>query len=177
MPHIHTQTGQHDTTVTAFIVRIDTVQPQALVHMHRKLSILLPVGGHVELDETPWQAISHELQEESGYTLNDLTILQPTSRIKHLEGVVQHPYPVSMNTHLIGLDHFHSDTEYAFVALAVPSKPISNGGSTDIRWLTKVELNNLDKTLINSNIKEIYNFIFDTALESWEQVSATEFTL
>lgn len=64
MSHIHSGNNQHDLTVTAYIVRIDTPEPQALLHLHKKLGVLLPVGGHVELSETPWQAIAHELEEE-----------------------------------------------------------------------------------------------------------------
>lgn len=71
MPHIHTKPGQYDHTVTAYIVRTDGDDPKVLLHMHRKLGMLLPPGGHVELDETPWAAMAHELTEESGYTLDE----------------------------------------------------------------------------------------------------------
>jgi len=64
MAHIHTAPNQHDHTVTAYIIRIDKDEPRALLHMHKKLNVLLPVGGHIELDETPWAAMAHELEEE-----------------------------------------------------------------------------------------------------------------
>lgn len=121
MAHIHTQPGQHDHTVTAYIVRTDSTEPKILLHMHKKLSRLLTVGGHIELDETPWQAIAHELQEESGYSLNELLVLQPKERLAGLSGVVMHPYPVVMNTHNVAPGHDHSDTGYAFVATANPA--------------------------------------------------------
>ncbi len=175
MPHIHTGAGQHDHTVTAYIVRTDTAEPMALMHMHKKLKKLLPVGGHVELNENPWQAMEHELQEESGYTLADLNILQTTSRIARLKEVTLHPYPISMNTHAITDDHFHSDTEYAFVASADPTTPINEGESEDLRWLTQAELNQLDDSLAYPSTKEVYNFIFDEALKHWEQIPATRY--
>lgn len=67
MAHIHTAPGQHDNTVTLYIVRQFGTEWKGLLHMHRKHHRLLPVGGHVELDETPWQSAVHELREEAGY--------------------------------------------------------------------------------------------------------------
>lgn len=177
MPHIHTNDSEHDLTVTAYIIRTDTPEPQALLHMHRKLNRLLPVGGHVEINESPWQAIAHELEEESGYTLNNLEILQPLSRIKHMTSVVQHPYPLSMNTHDIPDAHFHTDIEYAFIAKSDPDGIISEGESIDLRWLTHEEMNELDSSVIFTNTKEVYDFIFDEALQNWERVSTNDFLL
>ena len=177
MPHIHTEPGHYDQTVTAYIVRTDLPEPQVLVHMHRKLNKLLPVGGHVELNETPWLAIAHELQEESGYTLNDLQILQPAHRISNFKDVTFHPYPVAMNTHAITPDHFHSDIDYAFVANALPDVSVAEGESTDLRWLTKEELGHIDSSLIFDNTKDVYNFILDSALTNWDAVPAVEFSL
>jgi len=42
-------------------------EPRIILHKHRKLNKLLQFGGHVELDETPWQAVLREIAEESGY--------------------------------------------------------------------------------------------------------------
>jgi 8-oxo-dGTP pyrophosphatase MutT (NUDIX family) len=177
MPHIHTEPGQHDHTVTAFIIRTDTPEPQCLVHMHRKLHILLPVGGHVELNETPWQAMVHELREESGYSVSDLEILQPTPRLTKLNNVKLHPYPLSLNTHDIPGDHFHSDIQYGFVAHGDPGEQAEEGESVDLRWLSRAQLNKLDDTMIHENIKQIYIFMFDHALKSWEAVSTKDFAL
>ena len=74
MPHIHTEPDQHDMTVSAYIVRTDSAEPLCLVHMHRKIGKLAQIGGHIELNETPWQSIAHELEEESGYTLENATL-------------------------------------------------------------------------------------------------------
>lgn len=118
MPHIHTLPGQVDQSATGFIVRDDFDEPKALFHVHRKLGSLLPPGGHVELDETPWMAMAHELHEESGYSLNELRVVQPKVRLKHLSGITLHPLPVVSNTHDIPDDHFHTDLDYLFIASA-----------------------------------------------------------
>jgi 8-oxo-dGTP diphosphatase len=178
MPHIHTESGQHDQTATAYIIGDFDSVPKALVHMHRKLHILLPVGGHVELNENPWQAVVHEIGEESGYTLEELTILQPISRLKSMPDIIVHPYPVVLNTHQIaGLDHYHTDTIYSFVAHSLPKHTMEEGESLDLRWLSHTELTALDPTLLYPSTLKIYDFIFDTVLTDWEEVPTSEFEL
>jgi len=167
MPHIHTESGQHDHTVTAYIVRLDREQPLALLHMHKKLKKLLPVGGHIELDETPWEAVLHEIKEESGYDISSLELLQPSERMRFLSDAVIHPYPLVLNTHNITEDHFHSDIAYGFTATAEPSKSVSAGESLDLRWYTQSELSVLGEDIIFGNTKEIYDFVFNIALEKW----------
>lgn len=133
MPHIHTRPGQHDHTVTGYIVRTDGSEPRALLHMHKKFDILLPVGGHIELDENPWQAICHELLEESGYDISQLRILQPPGMLQKLSGATIHPYPLVLNTHAITPEHFHSDTAFGFIASKSPVHAIEDSESSDIR--------------------------------------------
>lgn len=177
MAHIHTELGQHDHTVGAYIVRLDGDEPRVFLHMHKKLGRLLPVGGHIELNETPWQAIAHELLEESGYRLSDLKILQPKNRIESLYDVVVHPYPVVMNTHEVMPGHYHSDTAYAFIANSEPQVKVGDGESADLRWLTRSELDQLDEPDIFLNTKEIYNFVLDECLKNWDQVETSAFNL
>jgi 8-oxo-dGTP pyrophosphatase MutT (NUDIX family) len=145
--------------------------------MHKKLNVLLPVGGHVELGETPWQAISHELAEESGYQFNQLQIIQPRSRIKTMTKVVQHPYPLSMNTHDITSEHYHTDIEYGFITSEDPHLEIGGDESVDIRWVTKQELSDLPSSMIFDNIRETYNFLFTEALTNLDRISTSDFIL
>ena len=177
MPHIHTEPGQHDYTVTGYIIRTDTPEPLALVHMHRKHHKLLPIGGHVELNESPWQAIAHELREESGYNLEDLMLLQPVSRIKHLSKVALHPYPLLLSTHDITAEHFHSDIAYGFLASSDPSGEINDTESTDLRWLTRADLSTIQDPDIYLNTKEAYEFMFTKCLKNWEKVATSAFQL
>jgi len=177
MPHIHTEPNQHDLTVTAYILKIGSSEPKALLHMHKKLNILLPIGGHVELNETPWQAMSHEPTEESGYQLSQLCVLQPHSRISKMTKVVQHPYPLSMNTHDIPSDHYHTDIEYGFTTTEEPNLSAAENESADLRWVTRNELDTLGPELIFDNTREVYTFLFDEALAAWEQVNVNNFLL
>src|SRR5579883_2753829 len=49
-------------TATGFLVWRERV----LLHWHRKNSLWLPLGGHIEANEDPVQCVLREVQEESG---------------------------------------------------------------------------------------------------------------
>lgn len=179
MPHIHTEPGQIDQSATAIIIRTDFTEPKMLLHVHRKLGSLLPPGGHVELDETPWMAMAHELREESGYSLDELLVVQPKIRLKHLSGITLHPLPLVSNTHDIPEDHFHTDLDYLFIASAEPQGVPDEGETAEMLWLTRDEIVALPKGKIYENTREIALFIFDEVLGSddFEHVPATVFSL
>lgn len=140
MPHIHTEPGQRDITVSAYIVRREGSERKCLVHFHRKIEVLMQIGGHIDLDHTPWQALIEELHEEAGYDISQLDVLQPFAEIPKLEGEVVHPVPFTANTHNVGADHFHSDLCYGFVTDEDPIADVAAGESTDLRWLSIEEL-------------------------------------
>lgn len=175
MPHIHTEPGQHDTTVTVYIVRTDLPEPVCFLHMHRKLGKLLPVGGHVELHETPWQSVLHELEEEAGYTQEQIAVFQPPVRIRELPGSKLHPYPIVLNTHDIGDTHWHSDIAFAIEVLGEPQGALADGESTDIRWLTYQELRDTPADLLFGGTRPVYEFFFEHVLPTWERVSPSVF--
>src|SRR5690349_16040516 len=95
MSHIHTEFGQHDHTVSAYVIRTDFEEPKLMLHLHRKFGRYAQFGGHIELNETPWQAIAHELEEESGYMLDNVQILQPSKRLSSVVSAVVHPHAIS----------------------------------------------------------------------------------
>jgi 8-oxo-dGTP diphosphatase len=173
MAHLHTQYGEHDQTASAFIVRTDTERPQLLLHMHKKLGVLLQPGGHVELHENQWQAICHEIEEETGYELTQLQLLQPRDRMLGLTDAQLHPAAVCQITHDFGGDssHRHTDTAYAFVTTQDPTGKPSEGESTDLRWLTADDLEQLSSTEIFEDVREIGRFVLVTCLEKWEKVA------
>lgn len=176
MGHIHDKPGQMDQTVTAYIVRRDGDDVYVMLHMHKKLGKLLPVGGHIELSETPWGALAHELEEESGYKLEELTVLQPRVRVESLDSVVLHPQPVVVQTHDITPEHFHSDLSYLLEAQAYPSGARAEGESDDIRWLTRDGVLSLGDDMVWQNTRQICLAIFDTFLNEWQAVETSEFS-
>jgi 8-oxo-dGTP pyrophosphatase MutT (NUDIX family) len=177
MAHIHTQPGQHDHTASAYIIRTDFEEPKIMLHLHRKIGKYLQFGGHIELHETPWQTVVHELREESGYDIDQLRILQPSARIKNLSDAVIHPQPAAHSTHPFGngLDHFHTDIAYAVTADQPPRHHPEEGESTVTRLLTRSELAATTDADVPDNVKQIGLFIFDQCLAQWEAVPVTEF--
>lgn len=177
MPHIHTAPGQHDHTASANIFRVDGKGPRVLLHRHLKAGVYIHFGGHIELDETPWQTIVHELLEEAGYDMEQLQILQPAERLKTLRHAVLHPQPVCINTHLITAspDHFHTDSVYTFITTEEPKHAVAAGESTDFILLTRQELIDLSEKEMFSNVREICLYMFDHVLPHWERVKPSEF--
>lgn len=128
-------------------------------------------GGHIELDETPWQSIVHELREESGYDIDQVQLLQPSLRIRSLSGAIVHPIPFAYNTHPVPGEHFHTDTGHVVVTTELPHHQPASGESTDLRLFTRAEVEALkmDKSL--ENVREIILYIFDNILDNWQPVS------
>ena len=163
-------------TVSAFIIRRENNEWKCLVHMHRKAGKLMQVGGHVELDETPWQTLIYEIRDESGYEPSELHILQ-TLRSPHIQTAVVHPVPFLSNTHSVGNEHFHSDWCYAFTARAKPQDNVADGESTDLRWCTVAEL----RELIGSgeclqDIVDIYEFLLEN-VNNFQSAPATDYSI
>ena len=168
MPHIHTLPGQHDHTVSAYIFYYDEDDTdfdnlKLLVHMHKKVGMLLQPGGHIELTESPWSAISHEIREETGYDMDQLHLLQPNMpMVTELRSprAVLHPLPFYVNTHeastaeLAGTVHRHTDTTYIFLTSDKPRNVLGEDESQDLRWLSKEEIEMMEVGTISSNLKD-----------------------
>ena len=178
MAHIHTGPGQYDLTVSMYILRLAD-SPRLLMHRHKTLGVWLQPGGHVELDETPWQALAHELREETGYDLDQLCVLQPPLVPPDPYGDVLHPQPVCLRSFPfgVGTNHFHTDLCFAFVADADPRHPIGVGESSDLAWLTRQELAELPSDQTYEDARQIGMYILDNLLEEWVRVPASQFSL
>lgn len=177
MAHIHTEPNQHDMTISAYIVRRVAGEWKCLVHFHKKVEMLMQIGGHIELDETPWQTVAHELEEESGYKLDQLKVLQYTGDRVTEAGNVTHPTPLLVNTHNVGNDHYHSDLCYGFLASTEPNATVATGESADIRWLTLSELRfGANNKSVLQDVTHIYEFLL-RHIEVLVPVEATSFSL
>jgi len=75
-------------TVTAFV----SAKRQTLLHWHRKSSMWLPPGGHIEPDEDPYQAALREAEEEIGFPV----VLLPTVAPYNYNQPRQLPPPVTI---------------------------------------------------------------------------------
>jgi len=162
VPHIHTGPGEHDLTVSAFIVhRSQEGVWRLLLHRHRLLDTWLQIGGHVEIKENPWDALRHEVKEETGKDLDkdlDLTLSPP---LVGLQDCVEHPSPLSVITHdFSDMDHRHIDLAWAFIAHDDSVNP-AEGESQDLRWFDRDELVAFGEDQIVSNVRQIGLFVLD----------------
>jgi len=177
VPHIHEKPGQHDITASAFIIREDADEPRCLVHYHRKADVLLQIGGHVDPDASPWQALAGELEEEAGYSLQDLDVLQFTAERIGEVGIVAQPVPFAVLTEPVGDEHLHDDMCFGFIAKHAPSRVIHEGESQDLRWLTHRELIQCAETgEMIPNVLGIYAFLL-SRLDTLARIPAVEFSL
>lgn len=129
-------------------------------------------GGHIELDENPWQTIKRELLEEVGYGISQLKILQPKNVLKNLSEITTHPLPVAYTTHNAGEAHRHNDAAFGFLANQAPKHKPTQEESNDIKLFTKKQLLGLPVDKTYENGREIALYILDHALKEWEQIPA-----
>lgn len=73
-----------------------------LLHRHKRLGIWLQPGGHVDQDETPWEAALREAHEETGLDVRLAGPLSPGG-VPELVHVDVHPGP---------REHTHLDLRY-----------------------------------------------------------------
>lgn len=136
MPHIHEKI---DFTVSAYIIHNNKV---LLIH-HKKLNIWLPIGGHVELDENPDEALFREIKEECGLEVEVMSEKQPNFKI---EGTKFLYVPAFMNIHDINKTHKHIGLIY--FAKAKSEQFMHNKEEHNkIRWFAKEDLDNSEFTL------------------------------
>jgi 8-oxo-dGTP pyrophosphatase MutT (NUDIX family) len=177
MSHIHDKPGQHDLTASAFIVHTQKNQkPRILLHRHKILNKLLQPGGHVELNENPWQAVLHEISEETGYKTAQLKVLQSAPNIEQdpSSNATYLPIPIIVSSHQFGdKDHFHDDLAFAFTTTELPAGSPGENESHDFYWVGLAELNTLDNQIIK-NCQEICRYVLEN-FENWRAEDADKF--
>lgn len=139
MPHIH---DAIDFTIAAFIVYQDKV---LLVH-HKKLDLWLPVGGHIELDEDPDQALFREIQEETGLTASQLRVLstKPKTQSQRTKPLFT---PNFLDIHQITDTHKHVGMIYFLISNSNEVN-LQNDEHHDIRWFSESELSSVKPEIL-----------------------------
>lgn len=162
MPHLHIEPGNHDLTVSAYIINVeDPETPKLLLHQHKRLRKLMQPGGHVELNETPWDAITHEILEETGYDIADLILLDTLGGLNikvSNHNVKVQPVPFFLNTHPMDngeISHYHTDLSYAFEAPKAPTHPVEGDESTIFRLVSLDEIDTIPDEEITSTAKTV----------------------
>jgi ADP-ribose pyrophosphatase YjhB (NUDIX family) len=147
MPHLHEKI---DFTASAYIVYKNTV----LLRKHDKYNVWLDVGGHIELDEDPNQAVVREVKEEVGL---DVSLVGSARTFPDADGEIELVAPRFLNRHHTSPSHEHIDFVYFVTSKTDIITPAEgHEKSAEIKWFTKEEL--LDPSL------EIWSRVRDYAL-------------
>lgn len=143
-----------DLVVAGYIIHQNKV---LLIH-HKKLDLWLPVGGHIDENETPDQALLREIREEIGM---EVEILNQSNM--PLEGNVRYnlAIPFDVNVHLVG-DHDHCC--FFYICKAINPKQLQiNKELKNFDWFTKDDLNkgHVPADVKNQCLKalELYNHL------------------
>ena len=130
---------------------MSTTGPQALLHFHRKLQTWLPPGGHVEKNETPYEAAVREVTEETGLMSNQINFIpngdQPT-QIDERAKILRLPH--LLLEELIEEDHYHLD--WIFYARIDP-KSYQMADNEEFKWFTQDEIE--QEVNIFENVKQL----------------------
>lgn len=136
---------------TATVVLISKTKPsKILLGLHKKLSLWLPPGGHIEDEENPLVAAIRETYEETG-----IDVRQYLSKEKILEDhVIQIPIPEFFFEETIpayGEKPEHKHLDLIYVARTPEIEPIFDHNELlAMQWFTKEEALQLETP---SNIK------------------------
>ena len=95
-------------TATTIIVH----KQKALLHLHKKLGIWIPVGGHIDRDELPEEAAVREIQEEAGLSVE---LYNPDKQIE-MGDTKQLFRP--MHILLENINKFHQHIDFIYYAKA-----------------------------------------------------------
>lgn len=134
-------------TVSVYVVHNNRV----LLHKHKKAQILLPVGGHIDLNELPEEAAIRETFEETGIVveLYDLDSLKGQDVNTEREKVLINP----IHTIWGEVDKGHEHIDFVFYAKSISEKlkPGENESRT-LEWYSESELESIRDTLL----KDVY---------------------
>lgn len=122
-------------TATTIIVH----KKKALLHLHKKLGIWLPVGGHIDRDELPHIAALREIKEESGLNAK----LYNSDKQIEMGNVKQLFRP--MYILLEDINQFHQHIDFIYYATVDSDILNSQDGETDnLKWFAPEEIKTIE---------------------------------
>ena len=161
MPHIHTGDGEFDFTVAGYIIHDN----KTLLIKHKYLPLWTAPSGHIEVTQTPLDALYTEIKEESGITKEHLTLVSTGNDRKNLARPTSHsemPLPFDIETHPISDNHSHINLSYILISDTNNVEP-GPGESNTFKWFSLDELDQFKET--NDSIKSAASYALRIAEE------------
>ena len=121
-------------TATTIIIH----QEKVLLHLHKKLWLRIPVGGHIDRDELPEIAALREVKEEAGL---DVILWKPDKQI-NINDAKELIRPAHILLEDINQFHQHIDFLYYATTNTFEVNP-QNWESTNLQWFTADEIKKL----------------------------------
>lgn len=129
--------AQPDQHLVSYVVPIDPADGGVLLVEHVNAGLWLPPGGHVEVDEHPYDTAAREIGEELGVTA------EPTRE------------PVFLTvTETVGTDSGHTDVSLWYVVEIPRDRELTpdTGEFHGIRWWTRDEILAADPALFDPHL-------------------------
>ena len=140
MAHIHELI---DFVVNAYIVNNDRV----LLIFHKKLQRWLCIGGHIELDEDPEEALLREIKEECGLEV-EILAQKPEGNFRENKFLYTPNY---IDSHKLNPDGKHRHIALTYFCRALSDKfTLAKDEHEDIRWFREDELDDPKYDVLDS---------------------------
>lgn len=134
-------------TVSVYVVHNNRV----LLHKHKKAQILLPVGGHIELNELPEEAAIREAFEEAGIEIELYDLDSLKDKNVNISGERILINPIHMVLGEVEKEHEHVDFVFYAQSVMVELKP-GLDESNNLAWYSEQELEDIKEELL----KDVY---------------------
>lgn len=141
MPHVH---DLYDFTVSGYIVHDNKI---LLLH-HAKVGSWLTPGGHIELEEEPLESLWREMEEETGLSQKELTLVEVYGDHTYNPPSLDfHSFPLPFDFYVVNYyendpSHQHIDLSYLLVSSSDAIR-LEDGKAHDIGWFSSDQIDTM----------------------------------
>lgn len=124
-------------TVTAYVVSKIDGEYKVLLHKHKKLLIWIAIGGHIEKDENPIEALLREVKEETNLKIKVLN-KKKLLKLKGIQEIITHVALVEEDVPQYQDEPFHKHMDLIYFAFCETPKKLKI--DSEFKWLSKKDL-------------------------------------
>ena len=145
-------------TATGLIIKNDSV----LLHLHPKINLWLPPGGHVEANEDPIETVKREVFEETGYTIQIINTSNTNAKtFKNVISIIP-PHTIFIEPINDIKEGFHEHIDMIYLCKIIEGKLKNDTW----RWFNKKEiLNHIDQSYNQSSDIYLTDELIDLCIE------------